>query len=276
MKKDTMLERYPSRECIVDIKAVYRQFPDITGKKRRRQPTKKERKRKSPLLLGFDPLHPPVELLVLLQEDEGGDRVRTQPDEAGHPAAEGPGVALLAGDLAQQGGDALAVAVAGGHDAGLDHVDGAADGGGDEAGHERGGEVRAQVVRHADALDAQLLEGVVRGQLRGGHQHRARRVRPHPAEQAGGALGARHLHQPVEGVAVVAALRRRQGRVRLHAHVQHVRRVAGPAADEARGARDPDQREETRRRPGRREIVLEFLVDAEPRRRVGHLAQKRG
>lgn len=85
-----------------------------------------------------DALHFSVKFLVLLEEDEGGNSVGTQANEARHPAAEGPSKTLLAADIPQQAHDAVTPALCrrGGHDAGLDHIHGTADGGSDEAGEE--------------------------------------------------------------------------------------------------------------------------------------------
>ena len=47
-----------------------------------------------------DTLEQAVELLVFFKEDKGSDGVGTQANKARDPAAEGPGKALLAGDIA--------------------------------------------------------------------------------------------------------------------------------------------------------------------------------
>lgn len=213
---------------------------------------------------------------MLFQEDERGDGMRTQTDEARHPATEGPSKALLARDIPQKTEDAMATALSrrGAHDAGLNDVHRTADGRGDKSGHEGGREMRAQVIMHAEFLDTQALEGVVGGQLRGGHQDGARRVRPHAAEETRGSLGATHLHQAVERMAVVSSLLRGQRGVGLHAHVQHVRRVSCNSAEEARCTGHSNQGEEAGRRVGGRDARLQLLVDAEPGGGIRDLSQE--
>lgn len=145
---------------------------------------------------------------MLLEEDEGGNGVRAQANEARNPATEGPSKTLLAADIPQQAYDAVTTALSRrrSHDTGLDHVHGAADGGSDEAGEEGGCEVSADIVAHAHLLNAEALEDIVRCQLRGGHENCARRVRPYTAEERSETFGLGHLHQAVEGMAVVTAL----------------------------------------------------------------------
>lgn len=101
---------------------------------------------------------------MLLEEDEGGNGVRTQANEARNPAAEGPSKTLLAADIPQQARDAMTTALGRrcSHDTGLDHIHGAADGGSDEAGEERGCEVSANIIAHAHLLNAKALEDIVR------------------------------------------------------------------------------------------------------------------
>lgn len=118
-------------------------------------------------LSNSDALQFPVELLVLLEEDEGGNGVGAQANEARHPAAESPSKTLLAADIPQQAHNAVTPAFRRGsrHDTGLDHIHRTADGGSDEAGEERGCEVGANVVAHAHLLNAEALEDIVRSQL---------------------------------------------------------------------------------------------------------------
>lgn len=158
--------------------------------------------------VGLNALQLAVELLVLLQEEERGNGMGTQPDEARYPAPEGPGKALLAADIPQKDKDGLAGArgVRGAHDASLDHIDGTADGRCDETGHKRGREVRAEVVFHTDFLHAHTLEDVVGGELGRGHEDCAGRVWPDAAEKSTEAFRLGHLHQTVEGMSIVAAL----------------------------------------------------------------------
>ena len=57
----------------------------------------------------------------------------------------------------------MAVALSRGsaHHTGLNHVHGAADGCRDETSHEGRSEMSAQVIRHAEPVDAETLKGVV-------------------------------------------------------------------------------------------------------------------
>lgn len=71
----------------------------------------------------------------------------------------------------------------------------------------------ADVIAHTHPLNAEALEDIVRSQLRGGHEDCARRVRPYTTEERADAFGLGHLHQTVEGMAVVTALGRGQSRV---------------------------------------------------------------
>lgn len=110
-----------------------------------------------------DALQFPIEFLMLLKEDEGGNGVRTQANEARNPAAEGPGKTLLTADIPQQACDAVTTALrrGGSHNAGLNHVHGTANSSCDEAGEERGCEVSANIITHAHLLNAEALEDIV-------------------------------------------------------------------------------------------------------------------
>lgn len=202
--------------------------------------------------------------------------MRAETDEARHPATERPGDTFLAGDLAQQAQSVVAAALGrgGAHHAGLDHVHRAADSRRDEPSQKRRRKVCSQVVGHASLVDAYPLEDIVRGQLRGGHQHGARRIGPHPAEETRGALGAGHLNDTVDGMSVVAALFQGQRRIVLHAHVDHVGRVTCEAADETGRGGHTDQGKEAHGMVRRGEAGFEFLVDPESRGRVGQLSQE--
>lgn len=166
-----------------------------------------------------------------------------------------------------------------GHDAGLDDVDGAGGRGGSQAGEEGGGEVGGEVVAHGGVVHEDTFEGVVGGELPGGHDGGAAAVGEPPAEEAQGPLLAGHAGHAVDGVAVVAALGGRQGGVMLHAHVENVGEVARDAAEEAGPHGHGDEGREGRFAAGgqgARVTRLELLVDAEPDRRVGELPQERG
>lgn len=215
---------------------------------------------------------------MLLKEDKRSNGVRTETNEARHPTTESPCEALLSSDITEQSNNALTAAFSrrSAHDASLDHIDRAADSGSHKSSHEGGREMRSHVIRHAQLLETQALEGIVRGQLRRCHENSTGRVRPHTAEQAGGTFGARHRHQSVNRVAVVTALSGRESGVGLHAHVQNVGGVTSHATDEAGGRGHTDQGEEARRRVGGGEVVFEFLVDTESCGGVGQLAQNGG
>lgn len=211
---------------------------------------------------------------MLLEEQESENRMRAHADEARHPTLKHPAQALGLGDIRDEADDALVLG--GAHDARLDHVDGRADGGGHEARHEGRREVRRQVVLQRRAVQQQPLEDVVRGQLAHRHEHRPRRVGPHPAPEAPDAFFARHAHEPVECVLVLASLLQRERRVVLHAHVEDVAGVADYAADEARGRGHGYEGEEGGFLLCGGEAVFEGFVDAEARHAVGHLAQLGG
>lgn len=173
---------------------------------------------------------------MLFEKEKRRDGVWAQTDEAGDPAAKGPGEAFAAVDAGEEGNEAGRLGVGGAHEAGLDDVDGAADRRGDEAGQEGGGEVGGEVVwlEEGRVRDQRAFEAVVRGQLRGCHEQRAEAVGPDAAEERADAFFARHADKPVNGVSVVASFREWEGGVVLHAHVEHVGRIACYAAEEAR------------------------------------------
>jgi len=202
--------------------------------------------------INLDALQSAVELFVLLEEEERGNGVGAQTNKAGNPATESPGQAFLATDIAQQAHNALAMAISvgGRHHASLDHVDGTADGSSHETSHERGRKVRAEVIAHAGLLHAKFLEGIVRGQLRGSHENCAGGIGPHATEERAESFGPGHLNQAVEGVAVVSALRRREGCIGLHAHIEHVGRVADNATNEAGGTGHGEEGEDAGRGRG--------------------------
>lgn len=174
---------------------------------------------------------------MLLKEDKRGNGMRTETNEARHPTTESPREALLPSDVAEQSNDALTAAFSrrSGHDTSLDNIDRTTDSSSHKSSHEGGSEMRSHVIGHAEVLQTQTLEGIVRGQLRRRHKNSTGRVRPHSAEQAGGTFGARHGHQSVYRVAVVTALSGRKSSVGLHPHVQDVGGVTSHATDEARG-----------------------------------------
>lgn len=90
--------------------------------------------------LHLQSLELPVHLLVLFEEEEGEDRMRSDADEAGYPALEHPADAFGLCDIADESDDVVVLVRA--HYARLDHVDGRADRRGDEASKEGGCEVR--------------------------------------------------------------------------------------------------------------------------------------
>ena len=98
----------------------------------------------------FVTLQLPVDLLVLFKEHEGCDRVRSQSDEARHPALEDPAQAFFGCNASDESHYALLRVRA--HHASLDHVHRTADRGRDETGHDRGGEVRGEIVTEVGAL----------------------------------------------------------------------------------------------------------------------------
>lgn len=81
--------------------------------------------------------------------------------------------------------------------------------------------------------EKQSLELIIRSQLAGRHQHRAHAVRPHASEQAPPSFFARHAHEPVDGVLVVAPVLRRERGVVLHPDVKDVGGIAGHSAQKA-------------------------------------------
>lgn len=135
-----------------------------------------------PTISLFVALDLPVDLLVLFEEHECRDRVRSQPDEARHPALEDPAQAFLCCNAGDEAHDALLGMCA--HDASLDHVHGTADCGRDEASHDGSAEVRGEIVAETGALQELLLEDVVACELRRGHEDCADAVGPDAAEQA--------------------------------------------------------------------------------------------
>ena len=101
-------------------------------------------------------------------------------------------------------------------------------------------EMRRQVIPKGGMLDQDPLKHIVTSQLAGRHGRRPGAVRPHAPEPAAEPFLARHPRKPVHGVRVVPSLRGRQGRVVLHAHVQHVGHVAHQTASYARDGRHGD------------------------------------
>lgn len=117
--------------------------------------------------------------------------------------------------------------------------------------------------------EQQILEHIVRRQLRRGHQHGAHAVRPDAAEERAPAFLACHADQAVDGVAVISPLGRGQSAVVLHADIDDVGGVTGDAAKEAGGGCHGDEDGEG----GRARVeVLEVLVYAEAGGGVGYLA----
>lgn len=118
-------------------------------------------------LLVRNSLQSPINLLVLLQEDERRNGLGSQTDEAGCPSAECPADAFLPTNLLQQTQETVAVRLRGrsAHDTGLDHIGRTADGGCYKPCQERSREVCCQIVRHAELVDAEALEAVVRREL---------------------------------------------------------------------------------------------------------------
>lgn len=184
----------------------------------------------------------PVDLLMFLEEQECRDGMGTKADEAGNPATEHPGDALLEVDIPQEPQNAVAMGLCwrGAHDAGLNHVDRAADRSRNESCHEGRSEVRVDVVGHSEPIHAQPFKAVICGELRGRHEHSAGRIRPHASEQAAGPLITGHLHQTMESIFIIPSFLRREGRIGLHSHVQDVGGIAHNATHKAGGAGHSD------------------------------------
>src|SRR5438552_2251432 len=100
-----------------------------------------------------------VDLLVLFKEHERCDCVRSQSDEARHPALEHPAQAFFGCDTGHKAHYALLGVCT--HDACFDHVHRTADCGRDETGHDRGAEVRGEIVAEIGTLQELLLEDIV-------------------------------------------------------------------------------------------------------------------
>jgi len=222
----------------------------------------------------IEPPQTAINLLMLLQEQKSGDRVRAQSNEARNPTFEHPAHAFGPIDVGQQPRQPFTLLCA--HHTRLDHVDGAADRRRDEASQERRGKMRRQVVLERRMSEKHSLEAIVRSQLAGRHQHRAHAVRPHPPEQAPPSFFARHADDPVNGMLVVAPVLRRERGVMLHADVEDVGGIAGHAAEEAGCAGHGDEGGEGRRGEGGGEDFFEFFVDAEAGGAVGQLAEDGG
>lgn len=93
------------------------------------------------------------------------------------------------------------------HNPSLDNIDRTANGRRNKTSQEGRSEVRGQIIVHSEALHADALEDVVRGQLAGGHEDGSGGVGPYAAEETREAFGARHALDAVEGVFVVSPLR---------------------------------------------------------------------
>ena len=143
----------------------------------------------------------PIDRLVLFQEQERGDRMRTQPHETGHPAPEHPPDAFVCDGPAQQAEQTLRVL--GAHDSRFDHVDGTAYRGRHEAREQRGREMRRQVVLEGRLGEQGAFETVVAGELARRHEHGSHAIRPHAPPQASPAFLPRHADESVYGIFVV-------------------------------------------------------------------------
>lgn len=88
---------------------------------------------------------------MFFKEDERRDRMRSQTNETGHPAAESPSEAFFADNLAQKTDDAVTSALGGGctHNPSFDNIDGTAYRRRDEASREGRSEMCTQIIRHS-------------------------------------------------------------------------------------------------------------------------------
>lgn len=123
------------------------------------------------------PLQIPIDRLVLLQEQERSNGMRTQSHETGHPAPKHPPDTLVLDGPAQQPEQALRLLCA--HDARLNHVDGTADRRRHKAREQRRREMRRQVVFERRVGEQGAFETVVAGELARRHKHGSHAVRPH-------------------------------------------------------------------------------------------------
>ena len=113
------------------------------------------------------------------------------------------------------------------------------------------------------------FEGIVRSQLRGGHEHGSKTVGPHASEQGSPAFFADHAYEPVDGVLVPSSLRGRKCSVVLHPYVEDVGGIPGDSTQPARDGCHGDQGRESRSLLAR-EILFEFLVHAETRGAISY------
>lgn len=121
------------------------------------------------IMLGFSQTAElPVHLFMLLEEEEGEDRVRTDADETGNPALEHPADAFRLGDICDESDDAVVLIRA--HYACFNNVDWGADRRRNESSEERGCEVRRKTVFERRVLQQRPFEPIVCCQLSHGHQ----------------------------------------------------------------------------------------------------------
>lgn len=100
-----------------------------------------------------------INLLMLFQEQESENGMRTDTYETRDPSLEHPAQALCARDVCYEAHNAALVF--GAHDSCLDDVDGRAYGRRDEARHERGRKVRREVILQRGMLQQDPFEDVV-------------------------------------------------------------------------------------------------------------------
>jgi hypothetical protein len=181
-----------------------------------------------PLL--FIPLHPPVNLLMLLEEHESSNGMRPKSNETRYPALEDPAQTFFGRDVPDKTDDAFLRLCA--HDAGLDHINRTTNRRRDETSHDRSAEMRGKIVAEVGPLQKLRLENIVTCELRRGHEDCADAVGPDAAEQAAHAFVFDHARETVDGVLVVATLLYGEGSVVLHSHVEDVGGIAGDAAEE--------------------------------------------
>lgn len=133
-----------------------------------------------------------------------------------------------------------------------------------------------QGIPQRSVIHQEPLEGIVRRQLTCRHDGRAAAVGQPASEPAHGAFLARHANHAVDGMLVVAPVVGGQRGIMLHAHVEDVGKVAGNAAQEARGDGHGGKNGEGGLAAGPRVAGLEFFVDTESDGRVGQLAEEGG
>lgn len=156
-------------------------------------------------LISPNPLQFPVNLLMLFQEQERRNRMRSQSYKTRYPSSKHPPYALHPINIGQESRQPLTITRA--HNPRLNNIHRTTYRSSHKTSHKTRSEMRRQTVLHRSILNKEPFEAIVRSQLTRSHKHRTHGIWPYSTKERFPALLPRHAYQPINSILIIPPLR---------------------------------------------------------------------